>query len=229
MDEIRGAGKATREAYSYTVTESQGPRNEEVRHLRRSGFFLLLFLGCILPSVGFAAVLSMDPSSGSFVVGSTFEVPIWVNSEDQPINAISIDIKFPPDKLQLVSPSTGHSIVTLWTASPSFNNQSGTISFQGVIPNGITTSRGLITTLSFRVKAPGKAYVQFASTAKVLKHDGLGTNVLNAMNGAVYYLLLPPPAGPIVASPTHPDPSITYPSNNIILSWAPEDASVTGI
>ena len=36
MDEIRGAGKVTRKAYSYTVTESLGPRNEEVRHLRRS-------------------------------------------------------------------------------------------------------------------------------------------------------------------------------------------------
>jgi hypothetical protein len=35
MDEIRGAGKAVRKAYSYTVTESQGPRNKEVRHLRR--------------------------------------------------------------------------------------------------------------------------------------------------------------------------------------------------
>lgn len=169
----------------------------------------------------------MDPSSGSFVVGSTFEVPIWVNSEDQPINAIAIDIKFPPDKLQLVSPSTGRSIITLWTAPPSFNNQSGTVSFQGVIPNGITTSRGLITTLTFRVKSPGKAYVQFGSTAKVLKHDGLGTDLLRAKNDAVYNLLLPPPAGPIVASPTHPDPSLTYSSNNIILSWVPEDASVT--
>jgi membrane protein YdbS with pleckstrin-like domain len=194
---------------------------------RSMAFFLLLCLGCALPSVGYAAVLSMDPSSASFVVGSTFEVPIWVNSEDQPINAISIDIKFPPDKLQLISPSTGRSIITLWTAPPSFNNQTGNISFQGVIPNGITTSRGLITTLSFRVKAPGKAYVQFADTAKVLKHDGLGTDVLNGMNGGVYSLLLPPPAGPLVASPTHADPSITYASNNVILSWVPEDTTVT--
>ena len=36
MDEIRDAGKVSRKAYSYTVTEAQGPRNEEVRHLRRS-------------------------------------------------------------------------------------------------------------------------------------------------------------------------------------------------
>lgn len=36
IDEIRGAGKVSREAYSYTVTEAQGHRNEEVRYLRRS-------------------------------------------------------------------------------------------------------------------------------------------------------------------------------------------------
>ena len=33
MDEIRDARKVSRNAYSYTVTEAQGHRNEEVRHL----------------------------------------------------------------------------------------------------------------------------------------------------------------------------------------------------
>ena len=33
MDEIRDARKVSRKAYSYTVTEAQGHRNEEVRHL----------------------------------------------------------------------------------------------------------------------------------------------------------------------------------------------------
>jgi hypothetical protein len=36
MDEIRGAEKATRKTYSYTLTESQRLRNKEVRHLRKS-------------------------------------------------------------------------------------------------------------------------------------------------------------------------------------------------
>ena len=36
MDEIRGAGKATRETYSHMLTELRCPRNEEVRHLRKS-------------------------------------------------------------------------------------------------------------------------------------------------------------------------------------------------
>lgn len=188
---------------------------------------LFLLLGFLSPVTGFAAVLTIDPPTGSFMVGSTIEVPIWVNSEEQPINAIAIDIKFPPEKLQLISPSIGRSIITLWTAPPSFNNQLGTVSFQGVIPNGITTSKGLITVLSFRVKAPSKAYVQFGVNTKVLKHDGIGTDVLTGRNSAVYDLILPPPAGPIVASQTHPDSSAYYSSNNVILSWVPEDASVS--
>ena len=36
VGQIRDAGKVSRKAYSYTVTEAQGPRNEEVRHLWRS-------------------------------------------------------------------------------------------------------------------------------------------------------------------------------------------------
>ena len=36
MDEIQGVGKVSRKAYSYMLTEIQGPHNKEVRHLRRS-------------------------------------------------------------------------------------------------------------------------------------------------------------------------------------------------
>ncbi len=35
MSEIRGAGKVTKKTYSYMATETPGPRNEEVRHLRK--------------------------------------------------------------------------------------------------------------------------------------------------------------------------------------------------
>lgn len=36
MDEIRGAERVARKMYSYTLTEIQRLRNEEVRHLRKS-------------------------------------------------------------------------------------------------------------------------------------------------------------------------------------------------
>ncbi len=48
MDEIRGMGKVMRKAYSYMVTESQGPHNEEVRHLRKSYYDKLAIMNIVL-------------------------------------------------------------------------------------------------------------------------------------------------------------------------------------
>lgn len=188
----------------------------------------LLVVHCSLltASLASAASLALDPSVGTFVVGSTFSIPIVLDSDGEPINAIQVDLKFPPEKLQLVSPSTGQSIITLWTSQPSYNNQTGTLSLQGVIPNGITTSRGLVTTLVFRVKNPGDAYVKFLDATQVLKHDGLGSDLLSRQNGGVYRLIMPPPNGPIVASQTHPDNARVYNTNTLFLSWTPEDADI---
>lgn len=168
----------------------------------------------------------MEPSAGTFVVGSTFNVPIYLNSEGEAVNAIAISAKFPPDKLQLVSPSTGQSVITLWTEQPSYDNRTGHVMLQGVIPSGLVTGKGLVTTMTFRVKSSGMAYLKFLDDTKVLKHDGLGTDVLKATTGAAYALVLPPPAGPVVASETHPDQNAIYRTRSVFLSWAPEDPSV---
>jgi hypothetical protein len=188
--------------------------------------YLFLIIFFIAVHHADAATLTMNPTSGTFVVGSVLEVPVFVDTEGEAINAIQIEAKFPADKLQLISPSTGQSIITLWTQQPSYDNQKGTLSVQGVIPNGITTGKGLVTTMSFRVKAPGDAYLKFYDNTRVLKHDGLGTDLLRSTNGAVYHFILPPPAGPIVASKTHPDPYVTYRGKDVFLSWIPEDGGV---
>lgn len=183
---------------------------------------------CLSPANSlFAATLTIEPPTGTFVVGSTLNVPIYLNSEGEAVNAIAISAKFSPDKLQLVSPSIGRSVITLWTEQPHYDNQRGLVSLQGVIPNGLTTSNGLVTTMTFRVKAPGLAFIKFLDETKVLKHDGSGTDLLRTAGGAVYTLLLPPPAGPIVVSETHPDPHTTYRTKNVFLSWVAEDDGVT--
>ena len=41
MDEIRGAGKVVRKAYSYMLTEPLGTRNKEVRHLLNPYLFFV--------------------------------------------------------------------------------------------------------------------------------------------------------------------------------------------
>lgn len=186
-----------------------------------------VFLLAQFPKTAEAATLSISPATGTFTVGSTFDVSIFLNTEGRPVNAIDATISFPPDELQLVSPSAGKSVIGVWTAQPVINNQIGKITFQGGIPGGINVSSGLVTTLTFRVKAVGTAAVKFGDNSRVLLHDGKGTNDLNNTNNGVYNLTLPPPAGPIVSSETHPEQNVWYQNTNISLTWT-NDQQIDG-
>lgn len=183
-------------------------------------FFFIIFLFFFLGTTAKAATLSVGPSTGTFTVGSSFNISVFLNTEGQSINALEISLIFPQDKLQVVSPSAGQSIISVWTAQPRFNNQTGRIDLQGGIPGGINVSNGLITQITFRVKSVGTATLKFLDNSKTLLNDGKGTDVLEQKINGVYQLILPPPAGPIVASETHPDQSIWYSNPHVVLQWA---------
>jgi hypothetical protein len=189
-------------------------------------FSLVCGLGLLtFPALAHGARLFFSPSSGTFTIGSTFDIALLLDTEEEMINAFKIRLQFPPDKLQLISPSTGKSIVRVWTGPPQFNNRTGEVELQGGIPNGINVSQGLISQLSFRVKQVGTAVVKIGDESLVLLHDGKGTDVLEQTEHGVYALVLPPPAGPIVASETHPDQSQWYARTNAILRWDGDTAA----
>ncbi|MFH0806183.1 MAG: cohesin domain-containing protein [Candidatus Brennerbacteria bacterium] len=162
----------------------------------------------------------MSPAAGTFTVGSTFEVSVFLDTEKEHVNALDVAISFPQDKLQLVSPTAGQSIISVWTGQPRFNNSTGRVDLEGGMPGGINVSNGLVTTLTFRVKSVGAAAVRFMDGSRVLLNDGLGTDVLNRTGNGVYQLILPPPQGPITVSRTHPDQSKWYSTKSVALEWA---------
>lgn len=182
-----------------------------------------LILISFAPSFSFAqsgASLSMSPASGSFVVGGTFSVSIILNTAGQSVNAIEANLSFPPDKLQVVSPLIGTSVIGIWTGQPQFDNQNGTLRFQGGVPDpGLNTSKGIIATISFRVKSVGTAVLKFLDSSRVLLNDGLGTDFLAGTNNGIYNLTLPPPAGPVIVSETHQDQSTWYSNAAAVLRW----------
>src|SRR3989344_4123328 len=96
-------------------------------------FFICLFA---LPKMGLASSLSLSPDSGTFLTENTFNVSVLLDTEGKSINALQVFLTFPPDKLQIISPSTGSSIVNVWTVPPKFNNTAGTVSLEGGIPGG---------------------------------------------------------------------------------------------
>jgi hypothetical protein len=197
---------------------------------RVNGKLLLLFSVLFFLVLGFFQVVQADsaqlylsPSSGSFLVGSTFTVSVFINTEGNEINVIQTELKFPPNILQITSPTAGTSLIAEWLTPPSYSNERGTISYQGAIPGGITTSAGLVSSITFRAVTSGTAKIEFAEPSKVILNDARGINILTSTINGKYQILIPPPEGPEVFSPTHPNPSVWYSDSSSAFSWEKEE------
>jgi hypothetical protein len=196
--------------------------------MKRRFLFVTLFALLFFPVVSSAATLSLSPSSGTFSIGSTFDVSIFLDTEGQSVNALEVLFSFPPDMLQVVSPSIGQSVIGVWTAPPKFDNTRGRVELQGGIPGGITVSNALVSKVTFRVKSVGEGMLKFLDQSKVLLNDGLGTNALNQTKNAVYKFKLPPPGGPEVVSDTNPDQATWYGNRTVSLRFINEPSGVEG-
>ena len=186
--------------------------------MNRRIFLIIFFVFVLFPTTSKAATFLLSPSSGTYSIGS----------EGESINALEVSLSFPPDMLQIVSPSTGQSVIGVWTATPKFDNVNGRMELQGGIPGGITSSNALVATVTFRVKSVGDGIVKFLDKSKVLLNDGRGTNALKETRNASYKFKLPPPAGPEVVSDTNPDQATWYPNKTVSLRFINEASGVEG-
>ena len=189
-----------------------------------SPIFIILILSLIifLPSKIKAeeASLSIYPQAGTFTVGSTFDVSIFVNTGGQNVNAVKIDLKFDSKKLQVITPAKGLSAVAGWTFPPSFSNTKGEISLQGGFsPRGINTSEGLISVIVFGAISSGRTEVHFLDSSQVLVGEEEGINILTSVNRGVYDIVPSPPKGPRIFSESHPDQNRWYKNNSPVFSW----------
>ena len=182
-------------------------------------FCILIFAFCIFAIKANAATLSFGPASGAFTINTTFDVSIFLDTQGEEVNAIEVYLKFPTDKLQLISPSIGQSIVDIWLTPPKFNNQTGVVELRGGVPGGVNVSNGLLTKLTFRARGVGLVPLRFLEESRIFLNDGLGTDALRHTESAVYQILLPAPAGPTVTSSTHPEQSKWYANSGVILNW----------
>ncbi len=173
----------------------------------------------------------MSPETGVYTVGKSFSVTVALNTEGKSVNAADGRLTFNPRELQVVQISRSSSIFNLWTEEPSFSNAAGTISFGGGSPSGYKGGSGSILSITFRALGAGTPKVTFQS-GSVLAADGLGTNILTAMNGASFTIAaeadspapeyIPPantPQAPKVVSNTHPDQEKWFKEKNAELSW----------
>ena len=161
----------------------------------------------------------LSPRSGSFVEGSTFEVPIFINTNGASVDSINIKINFDKDKLLITQPSSGKSIIGMWVEPPKYDNSKGTISYIGTMPGGIVTESGLIGAITFKALNYGQAVVSIDSNSKILLKDELQTKAVLDLGRAEYNLLKKLSEGVVVFSETHPSEGKWYNNNNAVVSW----------
>jgi len=193
--------------------------------------FLLVLVFSFQPdisaqNVSNKAALFFSPRIETVLVGSTFDVSIFLDTQGNSINVVELNLKFPPDKLAIVQSSGGKSFFTTWLETPVHSNIEGTATFVGGVPNGIITASGLVTTITFKAKTAGQAIVEISSLSKVLANDALGTNILTELDRGIFTINPKPPEGVKVFSKTHPSEDRWYNNNSPILMWE-KDPGVT--
>lgn len=118
----------------------------------------------------------LEPRSGTVVTGDTFTIEVMVSSQ-QPVNVFQGELSFDPEKLAVSEINYNTSIADLWAELPWYSNGGGTLNFAGgsTRPGGFT-GEGSLLQITFITKKEGEATITF-SQARILKHDGLGTDV----------------------------------------------------
>lgn len=170
-----------------------------------------------LPSVAYAATLSLTPATGNFEVGGRVSVRVVAGSPTS-LNAVSATVSFPPSLFSVESVSKAGSIIDFWVTEPSVSAATSTVKFEGVALGGFSGTSGTVATINLRAKKSGKAVLAFQS-GQILANDGAGTDITGALVGATYTLkeaTTPPPPIPL---PEEAMPEITQPEPTL---YAPE-------
>lgn len=218
-----------------------------LKQIKLASFFAASMISAVFaaPTLYAAdAAIFLSPITGTYTTGTEFTIAVMVGSGGESINAVEGKLEYNPKELEVVSINKDASILTSWTIAPSFSNETGEISFGGLLATGTVLTRGEV--LKFNVKAlrTGELHMRFASGAAVHAADGTGGNILSQLSGGVYVTkpneseptlpsddaaveaagaageVLGAATGTTLTSSTHPDQDSWYATGTAVLNWS---------
>lgn len=161
---------------------------------------------CILPNVGHAASLYIDPPINELNRGDAVTLSVRLNVEEgaqECINAVDAVLTY-TSNIEPVDVSIGDSIFSVWVEEPIINRADRTITFAGGIPNGycgrVSGDPRLTNTIAKLVfRSPGftigggdtsetDGSVTFTDQTTAYHNDGRGTKASLATYGATFEL-----------------------------------------
>lgn len=148
---------------------------------------ILIIIFSITAFLNISDVLAADFLAGSSKSqvneGETFDISVYINSDGLAINSAEGSLSFPSDLVSVVSVNNAGSIFPIWVEQPTYSNTTGSVSFNGGVPNpGYTGSRGYVVKATFKAKKTGTASIMFGA-GSIYSNDGSGTDVLKKKSG----------------------------------------------
>jgi len=134
--------------------------------------------------------LYISPSAETFYKNDIFVVELGLDTQDEGINAVEVNLKIPTDFLEFVELGKGDSILTFWASEPFYNQSQNSLYFIGGIPGGFK-GNGKLLTLALRAKTEGQTQLFFQDNSKVLLNDGQGTLANLGKETANFTILAP--------------------------------------
>ncbi len=121
----------------------------------------------------FAVEVFFDAKNQSFAPNEEFLAQVFLNTEEESINAIEGKIVFPADLLEIKEVLDGNSAINFWIEKP-HTFQLGVIAFSGITPGGLSDTKELLFSVIFRAKKEGGGAIEIRDI-KALRNDGKGT------------------------------------------------------
>lgn len=135
---------------------------------------------------GDQADMRIEPSWGIATVSETVTVVVIVEAS-VPVNVFGGEVKFDSNFLTVESIDYNTSIADLWAEKPWYENGAGTIHFVGgTTQKGGFVGKDKLITINFRTEKTGETKLG-VSSAKIMQHDGLGTEAALAEPVDVIY------------------------------------------
>jgi hypothetical protein len=122
-----------------------------------------------------AAEMFFEADNQEMAINQTFELRVFINSQQQNVNAIEANVFFPASLLELKEVRDSNSVIIFWVERPKVSPE-GKISFSGITPGGYVGDKGRVLSLVFQTKAAGEGIFQVRDSRAYL-NDGLGTKI----------------------------------------------------
>ncbi len=147
--------------------------------------YLLEQLGAISPPKTIVMEMSMK---NEYRIGELFSMPLEIHGLQVPINTVQIDLKYPPELLEIVEVLTLDSFAEIFLQRE-VRNDLGIARISGGLPNpGYSKESGLFAKVLFLTKSSGLGEVQILPSSMVLANDGKGTNVLAEFRSTTFQI-----------------------------------------